>query len=82
MTAEKESDKTATFEEQMKRLETILEKLSQESPLEESIQLFEEASTLLNRCQDSLKAAEARIEKLIVKSISSDEEPSFETKPL
>lgn len=75
-----ESHPTPTFEQQMQRLETILEKLSQESPLEESIKLFEEASKLLSQCQHSLKDAEARIEKLVVKkemdgSVTYDSEP-------
>lgn len=84
MTQNSQSQNGPTFEEQMQRLEAILEKLSQESPLEESIQLFEEASSLLTQCQNSLKFAEARIEKLVVKSQQGQEKEggSFETEPL
>lgn len=54
------------FEEAYERLEKILERISSESiPLEEALQLYEEADRLIQACQNQLTAAEQKIEILL-----------------
>lgn len=58
-----------TFENAFNRLETILESMEKgEAPLEELIAKFEEGSKLLKTCQDKLRDAELKIEKLAVET--------------
>lgn len=53
----------ANFEQAMKRLEEIVEKMeSGDLPLEELIVRYEEGMKLVKICQDRLSAAEQRIE--------------------
>jgi exodeoxyribonuclease VII small subunit len=55
----------ATFEEALKQLEKILDKLEDgELPLEDSIKLFEEGLQLSNFCKQELDAAEGKVELL------------------
>lgn len=58
-------EKELTFESAIERLENIVEKLEEGPPLEESIKLFEEGMSLIKFCEDKLKNAERRIEKLV-----------------
>lgn len=54
------------FEDALKRLEDIVEKLESGSlELEESIQLFEEGVKLSLYCQQQLKKAEGRVQRLV-----------------
>lgn len=54
------------FEKAFHRLEEILEKLnSGETPLDESLKLYEEADGLISSCGKKLNEAEKRIEILI-----------------
>jgi exodeoxyribonuclease VII small subunit len=54
------------FEDALKRLEDIVEKLESGSlELEESIQLFEEGVKLSLYCQQQLKQAEGRVQRLV-----------------
>ncbi|MGB0409723.1 MAG: exodeoxyribonuclease VII small subunit [Opitutales bacterium] len=64
------SKKTSpTFEEAVKRLETLIEAMeSGETPLADLVAKFEEGSKLLKECQDQLKDAELKIEKLNLKT--------------
>lgn len=78
----KEETKKESFEEQMKRLEQILEKLNQESPLDEAIKLYEEASSLLNACQKDLSQAQTRIETLLTTRSEEGEITQIDAKPL
>ena len=56
----------ATFEEQLKTLETVVEKLERgELSLEESIRLFEQGVNLTDACKQELEAAEGRIQVLL-----------------
>lgn len=55
-----------TFEESLKKLESIVENLEKgELPLEESLKLFEEGVGLSTVCQKELEAAEGKVQKLI-----------------
>lgn len=53
---------TMSFEEAMKALEGIVDRLeSGEAPLEESIALYERGAALKKHCEDKLKAAEMKV---------------------
>jgi len=65
------------FEDAIKRLETIVAKLETgETPLEESLKLFEEGMSLIRYCQRKLDEVEKKVELLI-----KNEQGEFETKP-
>ena len=65
------------FEDAIKRLETIVHKLEAgETPLEESLKLFEEGMGLIRYCQQKLDEVEKKVELLI-----KNEQGEFETKP-
>ena len=60
---------TLTFESALGRLETILESMeSGDTPLADLVAKFEEGSNLLKVCQEKLKEAELKIEKLNLKT--------------
>jgi exodeoxyribonuclease VII small subunit len=57
------------FEEQLKALESVVERLEQgDIPLEESVKLFEQGLKLSNACKKELEAAEGKIELLVKQS--------------
>lgn len=67
---------TLTFEDALERLESILESMeSGDTPLADLVAKFEEGSTLLKVCQEKLKEAELKIEKL---NIYTGEVEAFE----
>ena len=67
---------TLTFEDALERLESILESMeSGNTPLADLVAKFEEGSTLLKVCQEKLKEAELKIEKL---NIYTGEVEAFE----
>ena len=54
------------FEDKLSELETIVEKLEKgQLPLDESLELFEHAITLSRECNNMLKDAKQKVEKLI-----------------
>jgi len=54
-----------TFETSLKKLEDLVEQLeSGDLTLEESLRCFESGVKRVNRCQDLLDTAEARVEEL------------------
>lgn len=56
----------ATFEEQLKSLETVVEKLERgDLPLQESLSLFEQGVALSEACKKELEAAEGRVQVLL-----------------
>ena len=56
----------ATFEESLKRLESIVDQLEKgDLPLEESLKLFEEGVGLSAVCKQELDAAEGKVQQLI-----------------
>jgi exodeoxyribonuclease VII small subunit len=70
----KKNDKN--FESALKRLEEISDLLENEdTPLEDSIKLFEEGIDLKEYCEDKLKSAKIKIDKIVKKnkSLSSTE---------
>ena len=57
--------KEMNFEQALKLLEDIVDKLERgDVPLDESIAIYERGEALRNRCDELLKAAEAKIEKI------------------
>ena len=64
-----------TFEDSLKRLESIVDELEQGSvPLEDAVALYEEGVRLSRLCAERLKAAELRIRKLALDSEGNEEE--------
>ena len=69
MSEEKTNADVATlpFEAAMKELEAIVARLERgDVPLEESIALYEEGARLKAHCEARLKAAQLRVEKIVV----------------
>ncbi|RVT94672.1 exodeoxyribonuclease VII small subunit [Sphingomonas crocodyli] len=63
-----------SFEDALKRLEAIVRRLETgEVPLNESIDLYAEGDALRRQCEERLRAAQARIEKI---SLGSDGKPA------
>lgn len=57
--------KTATFEEALEKLESIVESMEDGgTPLAEMIAKYEEGNKLLKVCEERLKEAELKIEQL------------------
>jgi len=55
-----------TFEESLKKLETIVDQLEEgDLPLEESLKLFEEGVGLSAACKQELDAAEGKVQVLL-----------------
>ena len=72
------SDNNKTFEESMARLEQIVRIMERgEVPLEESLELFREGTSLVQRCGKLLEAAELEIRKVVVASDGSPVEELF-----
>ena len=68
--------KENNFESALKRLEEISDLLEDEdTPLEDSIKLFEEGIELKEFCEEKLKSAKLKIDKIVKrnKSLSSTE---------
>ncbi|MGI4852717.1 MAG: exodeoxyribonuclease VII small subunit [Janthinobacterium lividum] len=56
----------ATFEDQLKTLESVVEKLERgDLSLEESLSLFEQGVSLSDACKKELDAAEGRVQVLL-----------------
>jgi exodeoxyribonuclease VII small subunit len=57
--------KTLSFEKALAELETIVQRLERgDVPLEESVAIYERGETLKRRCEELLRHAEARVEKI------------------
>jgi exodeoxyribonuclease VII small subunit len=66
MATKKDKKDTAKFEDSLKRLEGLVEKLeSGNLTLAESLDSFETGMTLAKNCEDELGAASGRIEKIM-----------------
>ena len=54
-----------TFEKAIEELESIVKRLEEgKVPLEESVAIYERGETLKRRCEELLRQAEARVEKI------------------
>ena len=64
-------EKENNFESALKRLEEISDLLENEdTPLEDSIKLFEEGIELKEFCEEKLKSAKVKIHKIVKKNKS------------
>ncbi len=62
-----------TFEDQLKQLESIVERLERgDLPLEESLVIFEQGIGLSDSCKKELDAAEGRVQVLLQKGNNRD----------
>jgi exodeoxyribonuclease VII small subunit len=68
MTDEPNADiKRLPFEKALAELEAIVQKLEQGTvPLEESVTIYERGEALKRRCEELLRQAESRVEKITV----------------
>ena len=65
----KNKDKDLTFEDGLKKLENIIEKLeSGEVDLEKSVELYEEGVKLKNFCEAKLKKVDQQIKKIKIEN--------------
>ena len=73
-----------SFEEQLKKLESIVEQLEKgDLALEESLKLFEEGVGLSAACKKDLEAAEGKVEMLVKqRDGSAKTEPFLTDKPI
>jgi len=56
-----------SFEDALTELESIVEKLEQgDVELEESIAIYERGAALKKHCEDKLKAAQMKVEKIVL----------------
>ncbi len=63
------TEKKLTFEENLKKLEDIVEQLeSGEINLEKSVELYEKGMILKNNCQEKLKKVEIQIKKIKIEN--------------
>jgi len=59
--------KRLPFERAMEELETIVKRLEDgKVPLEESVTIYERGEALKRRCEELLKQAESRVEKITI----------------
>jgi len=57
--------KALAFEKALAELETIVQKLERgDVPLEESVAIYERGEALKRRCEELLRQAEARVDKI------------------
>jgi len=62
-------DKKLTFEENIKKLEDIVDQLeSGEIDLEKSVELYEKGMILKNNCEEKLKKVELQIKKIKIEN--------------
>ena len=80
---EKETEKPIakmSFEEALSELETVVRSLEDgKVPLERSIDLYERGEALRKHCDERLKAAEMRVEKIVAQGESASGTEPFET---
>lgn len=77
MSKAKKTEKELTFEEELAKLESIVESLEGgDVPLAELVERYEAGMRHLKNCQEKLADAELRIEQL--RSVSSDGEAQTE----
>ena len=76
MSGAKKTDNEPTFEQDLARLEEIIEKLEEgEENLDESLKLFEEGQQVLARCRKVLEKAQVRVKKLLEDGSSEEIDP-------
>lgn len=75
------SKKNTNFEQSLSDLEALVNEMEAgDLSLEDSLKAFEKGITLTRECQDSLSAAEQKVQMLVEKQNELTEEP-FNTDP-
>jgi exodeoxyribonuclease VII small subunit len=70
------------FEDSIKRLKTIVDKIEQgEIPLQDSLEQYEQGMLLIKHCRDILQKAEKRIEKISKEQSPEASSAETETEP-
>ena len=65
--------KDLSFEDALRELETIVEKLERgDAPLEESITIYQRGAALKAHCEGQLKAAQMKVEKIVLADSGRD----------
>ena len=60
------AEKKISYEDNVNRLEEILDKMeSNDTPLEQNLKLYEEGMKIIKLCQTELSNAESRVEKFV-----------------
>lgn len=78
MVKKKISNESLNFEVALKELESIVERMEKgEQTLEESLKDFERGMKLSRQCQNNLKQAEQRIEKMLI-----SQDPENDSSPI
>lgn len=73
------TEKNMTFEQMLARLDEIVRLLERpDTPLEESLTLYEEGTGLLRACNQQLQSAEQKVVKLRKSEDGSPEELPFD----
>ena len=76
-----EDIKNLSFEEALQELETIIKKMENgEVKLSDSVSLYERGIALKNHCEEVLKSAKLKIEKIQLKPMENGD-TEFETVP-
>ena len=77
-----EDIKNLSFEEALQELETIIKKMENgEVKLSDSVSLYERGIALKNHCEEVLKSAKLKIEKIQLKPMENGGDTEFETVP-
>ena len=72
------NQKNATFEQNMQRLEQIVRSMERgDVPLEESLKLFQEGTSLVEACGKLLDEAELQVKKIATAADGSPVEEAF-----
>ena len=70
--------KKISFEENMQRLEQIVQAMERgDAPLEESLKLFQEGTALIQRCGKLLEEAELQVSKIVAGTDGTPAEEDF-----
>ena len=76
------NQKNNTFEENMKRLETIVRAMERgDVALEESLKLFQEGTELVRNCGKLLDEAELQVKKIMTDANGNPVEEAFADEP-
>ena len=72
------SKKKVTFEENINRLEQIVRMMEQgDTPLEDSLKLFQEGAALVKECEKLLDDAEQQVSKIVTQADGTPAEEVF-----
>ena len=72
--------KDLSFEDALSELETIVARLERgDAPLEESIDVYERGAKLKKHCEDKLKKAQLKVDKIVLGNDGSAHTEAFDS---